>query len=90
MLIYIQIPIAPNNPIFTPEDYAVDYLETTGEGWVQLNMEEEAGVRMMMGTTRATEAHCIELKSRWPMMTYKVTDNHELPAGWIPKTIEVG
>ena len=88
MTIYLQIPIADENPIFTAEDFATDYLATTGEGWVMMNMEEQTGVRMMMGSSRCTEAQAAELKTRWPMMTYKVTDNHELPAGWIEKVVE--
>ena len=88
MIIYLQIPVVDDNPIFMKEAYALDYLATTGEGWVMMNMEEQTGIRMMMGSSRCTEAQAAELKTRWPMMTYKVTNNHVLPAGWIEKVVE--
>jgi len=85
MIIYLQIPILPNNPIYNPEDFAADYLATTGEHFVLMNMEEQSGVNQMTGSSRITEAQAAELKGRWPMMTwYKQVDN-ELPPGWIQK-----
>ena len=86
--IYIQIPILANNPIYNSEDFSADYLATTGEVWVMLNMQEQAGVNMMMGSSRATEAQVAELKTRWPMMSwYKQIDN-EYPPGWVQKAVE--
>ena len=88
MTIYTQIPILPNNPVFTPEDFAADYLATTGEEYVLMNMEEEAGVNQMSGSSRITEAQAAELAGRWPMMTYYVQTGTELPPGWTPKADE--
>ena len=70
MTIYLQIPVVDDNPVFMKEAYALDYLATTGEGWVMNNMEEEAGVRQMMGSSRCTETMAIELQGRWPMMRF--------------------
>lgn len=86
--IYIQIPILPDNPIFTPEDFAADYLATAGEIFVLMNMQEAAGVRMMTGTTVCTEAQAAELKSRWPMMSWYKQLDQEYPPGWIQKISE--
>ena len=72
MTIYIKIPISPNNPIFTQEDFAADYLATTGEIYVLNNMQEEAGINQMGGSSRITEAQAIELQGRWPMMRYYI------------------
>lgn len=83
--IYLQIPILANNLIFTPEAFAVDYLDTTGEIYVLGNMNEQAGVKQMSGSSRITEAQAAELKSRWPMMQYYVSINGELPPNWTPK-----
>lgn len=72
MTLYIQIPILANNPIFTQEDFAADYLVVTGEIFILDNMQEEAGVMQMTGSSRITEAQSIELKTRWPMMKYYI------------------
>lgn len=86
MAIYIKIPISPNNPIFTQEDFAADYKATTGEGYVLGNMLEEAGVNQLTGSHRITEAQAVELKGRWPMMRYYI----DFPPSneWTPKIYE--
>lgn len=81
MTIYIRIPISPDNPVFTPENFAAAYLAKTGEVFVLSNMREEAGVMQMTGSNRATEAQMQELKVDYPMMKYDL----EMPANWIPK-----
>ena len=87
MIIYIKIPIAPNNPIFTQEDFAADYLATTGEGFVLGNMLEQAGINQMTGSSWITETQAIELKGRWPMMKYYV--GYPPSSEWTPKVEEI-
>lgn len=80
---YIQIPLLPNNPIYTKEDFAADYLATTGEVWLHNNIQDENGVVEMMGSTRCTEAMAADLKTRWPMMKYDiVNEGAGLPVGF--------
>lgn len=71
MTIYIKIPITPEAG-FTQEDFAADYLATTGEIFVLNNMQEEKAEDQMTGSGRITEAHAIELQGNWPMMKYYV------------------
>lgn len=83
--IYLQIPILANNPVYSPEAFAADYLDTTGEIYVLGNMHEQAGVMQMSGSSRITEAQAAELKTRWPMMKFYVSTDGELPPNWTPK-----
>jgi len=85
---YIQIPLADDGAKgYTPELFAADYLATTGEIWTMNAQKEEAGIFMLMGSTKCTEAMAIELQGRWPMMKYDlINESDGLPTGFVKKT----
>lgn len=86
---YIQIPLADNNPIYSREMFADAYLTKTGEVWVHDNIEDANSVVMMMGSTRCTEQMASELKDSFPMMKYElVVEGEGLPIGFIQKITE--
>jgi len=87
---YIQIPLAPNKPEYTKEDFAIDYLATTGEIWVHDNIRDKNGIVEMMGSTKCTEAMADDLKTRWPMMKYDlVNEDGGLSNGFTQKVEEI-
>ena len=83
MTIYIKIPILPNNPVYSAEDFAADYLNVTGEIFILDSMKEEAGIMQMTGSSICTEAQAIELQGRWPMMKYYI--GYPPSNEWTPK-----
>lgn len=85
MTIYIQIPILPNNPVYSAESFSERYFELTGEIYKLNNMKEEAGIMQMTGSSRCTEEQAIQLKQEFPMMNYYIQMSKELPFGWIEK-----
>lgn len=84
MTIFLQMPIVPNNPIYTYEGFKARYLEVTGERIQSRPLENAQGTHYMVGSSRITQAQAAQLASEFPMVT--ITNNW--PVAWVGKNEE--
>ena len=83
--IYLQMPISPNNPVYSFEDFKARYLELTGENVPLKPQKNDVGngvsTHYLMGSWRLTQEHADILASEFPMVT--VSSRGVWPAGWV-------
>lgn len=79
MTLYVQMPIAPNNPVYSYEDFKARYLELTGEKVQDNPLVNLQQTHYLVGSSRLTQAIADQLVSEFP----PVTITNVWPAGWV-------
>ena len=83
--IYVQMPILPNNPIYSWDDYRTRHFAVTGYKIPAGCSQNTQGTHYLSGelVEHFTEAQQDTLKSEFPMVLY--TDGW--PVGWVNKVV---
>lgn len=81
MSTYLQMPIAPNNPVYTLAKFKTRYLEVVGEHIQDGPVENAQGTHYLVGSSRLIQAQAVQLAAEYPMVT--ITDHW--PVGWVTK-----
>jgi len=84
--IYLKMPIQPNNPVYTFEEFSARYLELTNEK-IQVNpLTNVQETHYMVGSWRLTQEIADQLASEYPMVI--ISARGVVPVGWATKEIE--
>lgn len=81
MTLYLKMPIAPDTPVYSFEDFKARYLELTGEKIQDSPLENEQETHYLVGSSRLTQEKADQLTSEFPPVTIVNT----WPTGWITK-----
>jgi len=81
--IYLRMPITPDNPVYSFEDFKVRYLELTGENIQQSPLTNTQETHYMTGSSRLTQAIADQLDSEFPMVI--ISNKGVWPVGWVTK-----
>lgn len=81
MTLFIKMPIAPDTPVYSFEDFKARYLELTGEKIQDNPLENEQETHYLVGSWRLTQTIADQLVSEFP----PVTIANIIPVGWVTK-----
>ena len=81
MTLFIKMPIAPDNPVYSFEDFKVRYLELTEESIQSTPLTNEQETHYLVGSSRLTQEISDQLTSEFPPVSIANT----IPVGWITK-----
>ena len=81
--IYLQIPIQPNNPVYSFEDFKTRYLELTNERIQISPLVNTQETHYLVGSWRLTQTIADQLASEFPMVIISVKG--VWPVGWTTK-----
>lgn len=81
MTLFIQMPIAPDNPIYDFDSFKARYLELTGEKVQDNPLTNEQETHYLVGSWRLTQTLADQLTTEFPMVTIV----NAFPMGWVTK-----
>lgn len=81
--IYLQMPIQPDNPVYSFEDFKARYLELTAEKIQNTPLINEQETHYLVGSWRLTQETADQLSSEFPMVIISVKG--VWPVGWVTK-----
>lgn len=81
MTLFLKMPIAPNNPVYTLEGFKNRYLELTGEMIQSKPLTNTQETHHLVGSSRLTPEIAEQLESEFP----PVSIINKWPSGWVTK-----
>ena len=82
--IYLQMPIQPDNPVYSFDDFSARYLELTGEAVQSGPLTNTQETHYLIGSWRLTQTIADQLASEFPMVI--ISAKGVWPIGWVTKT----
>jgi len=82
--LYLKMPIQPDNPVYSFEDFKVRYKELTGESIQPNPPQNEQGTHYLVGSWILTQEIADQLIDEFP----PVTIGNTIPVGWVDKAVE--
>lgn len=80
---FIKMPITPDTPVYSFEDFKTRYLELTDEKIQDSPLENEQSTHYLVGSSRLTQDIADQLTDEFP----QVSIINIWPIGWITKDV---